>query len=130
MPLLSGGLGVTTSYLIAEPYSVADLLHGPVAMIDRDFPVILVAPSGEALRDVPKLLDLLAERGAQVAVISDRDDVLSRAQARITLPERVPEWLSPLVAIGPGQLAAGALAAALGQNPDKPRGLSKVTLTT
>ena len=46
-----------TSYLIAEPYSVADLLHGPVAMIDRDFPVILVAPSGETLRDVPKLLD-------------------------------------------------------------------------
>ncbi len=119
-----------TSYLIAEPYSVADLLHGPVAMIDRDFPVILVAPSGEALRDVPKLLDLLAERGAQVAAISDRDEVLARAQARIPLPGGVPEWLSPLVAVGPGQLWAGALAAAHGQNPDKPRGLSKVTLTT
>jgi glucosamine--fructose-6-phosphate aminotransferase (isomerizing) len=46
------------------------------------------------------------------------------------LPANVPEWLSPLVAIGPGQLWAGALAAAHGHNPDRPRGLSKVTLTT
>ena len=119
-----------TSYLIAEPYSTADLLHGPVAMIDRDFPVILVAPTGETQRDVPKLLELLADRGARVAAISDRDDVLSRAQARIRLPANMPEWLSPIVAVGPGQLWAGALAAAHGQNPDKPRGLSKVTLTT
>jgi glutamine---fructose-6-phosphate transaminase (isomerizing) len=119
-----------TSYLIAEPYSVADLLHGPVAMIDRDFPVILVAPSGETLRDVPKLLDLLSDRGARVVGISDRDDVLSRTQARIRLPANMPEWLSPIVAVGPGQLWAGALATAHGQNPDKPRGLSKVTLTT
>ncbi len=118
-----------TSYLIAEPYSVADLLHGPVAMIDRDFPVILVAPSGETLADVPKLLDLLSERGARVAAISDREDVLARAQARVRLPSGVPEWLSPVVAVVPGQLWAGALAQAHGQNPDRPRGLSKVTLT-
>ncbi len=118
-----------TSYLIAEPYSVADLLHGPVAMIDRDFPVILVAPSGETLADVPKLLDLLSERGARIAAISDRDDVLARAQARVRLPAGVPEWLSPIVSVVPGQLFAGALAQANGQNPDRPRGLSKVTLT-
>jgi glucosamine--fructose-6-phosphate aminotransferase (isomerizing) len=118
-----------TSYLIAEPYSVADLLHGPIAMIDRDFPVILVAPSGETLTDVPKLLDLLSERGARVVAISDRDEVLSRAQAQVRLPAGVPEWLSPIVTVAPGQLWAGSLALAHGQNPDRPRGLSKVTLT-
>jgi len=118
-----------TSYLIAEPYSVADLLHGPIAMIERDFPVILLAPSGDASSDLPKLLDLLHERGARVAAISDQPEVLARAQVKMGLPLGVPEWLSPIVAVGPGQLWAGALAAAHSQDPDKPRGLSKVTLT-
>jgi glucosamine--fructose-6-phosphate aminotransferase (isomerizing) len=118
-----------TSYALAEPYSVADFLHGPVAMIDRDFPVILVTPSGKASAEVPELLDLLEQRGARVAAISDESSVLSRAQARLRLPSNVPEWLSPLVAIAPGQLWASALAGSRGQDPDRPRGLSKVTLT-
>ncbi len=118
-----------TSYFVAEPYSVADLLHGPIAMIDRDFPVILVAPSGRALADVPALLSLLEARSARVLAISDLPDVLSRVRSRIELPRGVPEWLSPIVAVVPGQLFAGALALASGENPDRPRGLSKVTLT-
>jgi glucosamine--fructose-6-phosphate aminotransferase (isomerizing) len=118
-----------TSYFLAEPYSVADLLHGPVAMIDRGFPVILVAPSGRTLADAPALLSLLEDRGAEVLAISDAADVLSRAQSRIELPTGVPEWLSPIVAVVPGQLFAGALAISAGQNPDQPRGLSKITLT-
>ncbi len=118
-----------TSYFVAEPYSVADLLHGPIAMIDRDFPVILVAPSGRSLADVPALLSLLEERSACVLAISDAPEVLSRVSSRIALPTGVPEWLSPIVAVVPGQLFAGALALASGQDPDCPRGLSKVTLT-
>lgn len=118
-----------TSYFVAEPYSVADLLHGPIAMIDRDFPVILVAPSGRSLTDVPALLSLLEERGARVLAISDVPEVLSRVTTRIELPASVPEWLSPIVAVVPGQLFAGALALSSGQDPDRPRGLSKVTLT-
>jgi glucosamine--fructose-6-phosphate aminotransferase (isomerizing) len=118
-----------TSYFVAEPYSVADLLHGPVAMIDRGFPVILVAPSGRTLADVPALLSLLEDRGAQVLAISDAPEVLARVKSRIVLPSGVPEWLSPIVAVVPGQLFAGALAVSSGQNPDRPRGLSKVTMT-
>ena len=118
-----------TSYFVAEPYSVADLLHGPVAMIDRGFPVILVAPSGRTLADVPALLSLLEDRGAQVLAISDAPEVLARVKSRIELPTGVPEWLSPIVTVVPGQLFAGALALAAGQNPDRPRGLSKVTMT-
>ncbi len=98
-------------------------------MIDRDFPVILVAPSGKAGADVPKLLDLFEERGARVAAISDQISVLSRAEVRLPMPAGVPEWLSPLAAIAPGQLWAFALARARGRDPDRPRGLSKVTLT-
>ncbi|HEX3777501.1 MAG TPA: SIS domain-containing protein [Polyangiaceae bacterium] len=118
-----------TSYLVAEPYSVADLLHGPVAMIDRGFRVILVAPSGRTQADLPHLLSLLENRGAELLAISDLPEVLARAQSRIELPAGVPEWLSPIVAVVPGQLFAGALAVSSGQNPDQPRGLSKVTMT-
>lgn len=118
-----------TSYLLAEPYSVADLLHGPVALIDRDFPVILIAPSGRALVDVLDLLSLLEQRGARVLAISNAPEILSRAPLHFELPVDVPEWLSPIVSVVPGQLFAGALALSSGQNPDRPRGLAKVTLT-
>jgi len=118
-----------TSYLLAEPYSVADLLHGPVAMIDRDFPVILIAAQGRSLLDVPDLLALLEQRGARVLAISNAPEVLSRVPLHLELPADVPEWLSPIVGVVPGQLFAGALAESSGQNPDRPRGLTKVTLT-
>jgi glutamine---fructose-6-phosphate transaminase (isomerizing) len=118
-----------TSYVLAEPYSVADLLHGPVAMIDYGFPVVLVAPSGRARDDVSVLLDLLKMRRARTIALSDRDDVLERASSGIRLPPGVPEWLSPIVTVVPGQMWARALAIAKGLDPDQPRGLSKVTRT-
>ncbi len=118
-----------TSYVLAEPYSAADLLHGPVAMIDYGFPVVLVAPSGVASEDVGALLDLLKWRRARTLVLSDRDDLLARGTASIRLPADVPEWLSPIVAVVPGQLWARALAIAKELDPDLPRGLSKVTRT-
>jgi glutamine---fructose-6-phosphate transaminase (isomerizing) len=118
-----------TCYFIAEPYSVADLLHGPVAMIDEQFPVIVVAPSGPTQADMPKLFDLLDKRGARTLAISDHTDVLNRAQFGLELPANVPEWVSPIVAVVAGQLFAHALCLATGQDPDTPRGLSKVTLT-
>jgi glucosamine--fructose-6-phosphate aminotransferase (isomerizing) len=61
--------------------------------------------------------------------LSDRDDILSRVTAGIRLPPAVPEWLSPIVTVVPGQLWAHALALAKGYDPDKPRDLHKVTLT-
>lgn len=118
-----------TCYFVAEPYSVADLLHGPVAMIDEQFPVVIVAPSGPTQADLPKLFDLLERRGALTLAISDRADVLARARFGLPLPSEVPEWVSPIVTIAAGQLFAHALCLATGQDPDKPRGLSKVTLT-
>jgi glucosamine--fructose-6-phosphate aminotransferase (isomerizing) len=118
-----------TSYLVAEPYSPADLLHGPVAMIDRGFPVLVVAPSGRVLADLVSFVDKLEERHAELVAISDDTSVLDRARVGLPLPSGVPEWLSPLVAVVPGQLFAVALARTRGLDPDQPRGLSKVTET-
>ena len=118
-----------TSYLVAEPYSPADLLHGPVAMIDRGFPVLLVAPSGRVLADVAQLAGQLEQRSAELLAISDDASVLGRARVALPLPGGMPEWVSPMVAVVPGQMFAVALAGTRGLDPDQPRGLRKVTET-
>ena len=118
-----------TSYLVAEPYSPADLLHGPVAMIDQGFPVLLVAPSGRVLSDVAQLASQLEQRSAELLAISDDAGVLGRARVGLPLPAGMPEWVSPMVAVVPGQMFAVALARARGLDPDQPRGLRKVTET-
>jgi glucosamine--fructose-6-phosphate aminotransferase (isomerizing) len=118
-----------TSYVVAEPHSPADLLHGPVAMIDRGFPALLIAPSGRVLSDITGLAAQLERRGAEIVAISDDDAVLGRARASLPLPSGTPEWLSPMVAVVPGQIWAVALARTRGLDPDQPRGLSKVTET-
>jgi len=118
-----------TSYVLAEPYSIADLLHGPMAMVEKGLPIMIVAPSGRTLETISEHVAEFERRGAPLVVISDRDDLLDRAEAPVPLPQGVPEWISPIVAITPGQLWAKALAEAKGLDPDAPRGLSKVTLT-
>jgi glucosamine--fructose-6-phosphate aminotransferase (isomerizing) len=118
-----------TSYLVVEPYSQADLLHGPMAMIDRGFPALLVAPSGRVLADLNELVVRLEGRAAEIVAISDDPGLLARARTSLPLPTGVPEWVSPMVAVVPGQLFAVALARTRGLDPDQPRGLSKVTET-
>lgn len=117
-----------TSYVIAEPYSAADFKHGPAAMLELGFPIVLVAPRGK-VADASALLDLLEQRQAEVIAISNDPAVLSRAHTALAIPDDVPEWLSPLVAVVPGQWLALSLALTRGSNPDAPRGLSKVTHT-
>ena len=116
------------TYVTAEPYSSADFRHGPKAMVEPDFPVIAIAPRGATYADMLALIKELAERGADLTVISTEDEALATAQLPLHLPA-VPEWLSPIVAVVPGQLLAMATAAAKGHNLDKPRGLTKVTVT-
>jgi len=117
------------SYAMAEAYSGADFWHGPAAMIDRGFPVLLVAPSGEPLGDVSALRDLCVRRRADLIAISDHEEVLAHAAARLPLPAGVREWLSPVTAVVPGQLFALHLARARGLDPDQPRGMRKITET-
>ena len=119
-----------TCYTAAEAYSWADFLHGPIALLEPGFPVLVAAPAGVAATDVAAIADTLHERGALVSVISDDDALLARADLPLPLGATVPEWLSPLTAVIPAQLLALATAEAQGGDPDRPRGLAKVTLTT
>jgi glutamine---fructose-6-phosphate transaminase (isomerizing) len=115
------------AYILAEPYSSADFRHGPIAMVDTGFPVVLVS-MGETFRaDMKALCEQLCERGAQVITIGDAP--LSSRDFHIPAPAGLPEWLTPLAAIVPGQLLAYRLAQARGFDPDQPRVIRKVTLT-
>lgn len=117
------------TYSIVESYSSADFLHGPMAVIERGFPVILIAPSGVMQNEMGDFLQTLNQKGAETIVISDEPELLSKARIALQLPVSVPEWLSPLTAIIPGQLLSMHLAMARDLSVDSPRGLKKVTET-
>ena len=117
------------TYVMAAPYSAADFRHGPIATIDSHFPTILVMPTGAAFDDMLDLAGALQARGAELLIISEAQEALAMAKTAVPLPGLVPEWLSPVTAIIPGQLLALHLAMARGVNPDVPRGLNKVTKT-
>ena len=117
------------SGLLVEAYSPADLMHGPIAAIQRRWPVFVVAPSGPAQPSVEEVLQPLRERGARVIALSDSDSLLRDAHTRLRLVPGVPEWLSPLTAVIPGQLTAMRLAELRGLDVDNPAGLQKITLT-
>jgi glucosamine--fructose-6-phosphate aminotransferase (isomerizing) len=117
------------NYLIAESYSSADFMHGPIAVVGSGFPALVIAPNGKMFDTMRGFSLELKSRGAELLVISDRQDLLAQAVTPMPLPEGVPEWLSPMIAIIPGQLFALHLTLTKGNDPDSPVGLQKVTIT-
>lgn len=116
-------------YITCEEYSEADFRHGPIAMIQRGFPVIVIAPASKPLPLLVDLLQGLHDRRAEALVISDVPAVLEYAQHGMSLPTDIPEWLNPICAVLPGQYFAMKLASSMGHNLDLPPGLTKVTIT-
>jgi len=117
------------TYIAAEPYSSADFRHGPVAIVERGFPAVVVAPQGAVYADMLALAGELAAREAELIVISEQGEALDLARTPLRLPVALPEWLSPLTCVVPGQLLAMHVTLAKGYDPDHPRGLKKVTET-
>lgn len=115
--------------VVAVPYSSADFRHGPIATVTRGYPVILIATRGAILNDMTELIDRLQALHAELLIISDDQKLLNRAHLPLPIPEGVPEWLTPLVAVVPGQLFAMQLTLEKGMNTDQPDGLTKVTET-
>ena len=111
-----------TSYLSAQAFSGADLLHGPLAMIDESVPVIAISSPGRGGDAMRPALDRLAALHAPVLLVGGDGDLPIAAHG-------VPEHLLPILEILPLQRLAWRLALARGRDPDRPRGLSKVTRT-
>jgi glutamine---fructose-6-phosphate transaminase (isomerizing) len=118
-----------TCYVVAERFSSADFLHGPLAMIERHFPVILFAPSGKMLAGTKDLISRLQELRADTLVITGDIETAAMCTRSIIMPREIDEFLAPIPYIIPAQLFAALLAEAKGLNPDAPRSLSKVTRT-
>jgi glucosamine--fructose-6-phosphate aminotransferase (isomerizing) len=115
--------------IAVEPYSSADFLHGPIATVHRSFPVLVVAHRGMVFSDMVEIIHKVKERGAELLTLSDAKEVNAMAQFPMPIPDGIPEWLSPVVDVLPGQLLGWQLAVQKGLDPDNPIGLSKVTET-
>jgi glutamine---fructose-6-phosphate transaminase (isomerizing) len=118
-----------TSYIAAHAFSGADLLHGPLAMIDHDHPVIAVVPDGLGAEAMKPVLERLSDRGADVAVFGgDQSVELGTVGFDLGCPG-ITEELHPIIDIIPLQQLALEMTLARGLDPDASRGLSKVTQT-
>ncbi len=127
-----------TCYVVAERFSSADFLHGPIAMVERGFPLFLFAPPGVTWDGTRDMLARLAALNAETLVITDRanrEAVESHPRA-LVIPAKISargampaELFTPIPYIIPAQIFAASLAAWKGLNPDQPRTLSKVTRT-
>ncbi len=115
--------------IMVTAYSSADFRHGPIATIHEALPVLLLMPTGASFDDMLALAHDLRQRGAELLVISEAPQARALAKTLLPITTAVPEWLSPLVTVLPGQQMALSLALAKGLNPDLPRGLQKVTKT-
>jgi glucosamine--fructose-6-phosphate aminotransferase (isomerizing) len=130
-----------TCYVVAERFSSADLMHGPIAMVGEHFPAFVFCPSGPTWKSSSELLEKLDSIKAQSTLITDRGNKAVAAlkpdnRIRLTIPADITfkgalpeEVYTPIPYIIPAQLFAAHLAEVKGLDPDKPRTLSKVTLT-
>jgi glucosamine--fructose-6-phosphate aminotransferase (isomerizing) len=143
------GLNLATAYeaalkiteltgTLVAPFSPADLLHGPIAAVGPEVPVLLFAPDEPSRDSVFDIVPALRRRGAPVLVVAHATPgpavaALTAADVAIALPAGpsgpVAPWLTPLVAIVPAQLLAARLAVLRGVDVDRPAGLTKVTST-
>ncbi len=117
------------AYVVAEARSVADFLHGPIAIVEPGFPVLLLEADGPA---APEMVELAAELHRRKArVLRIRDGAVGPEPDALTLGLHtgLPEALTPLTLVVAGQLLTAGLAEARGVDPDRPRGLRKVTST-
>ena len=117
-----------TCYVVAERFSSADFFHGPLAIVERRFPVIMFGPSGVTKKSSVDLLEELRDLHADSLTITNDDDIAALSRNSLRMPQ-MDEFLTPIPFIVPAQLFAALLSEAKGIDPDAPRSLKKVTKT-
>lgn len=118
-----------TCYVVAERFSSADFFHGPLAIVEKRFPVIMFAPRGVTKKGSLDLLTRLEGLNADSLAITNDRQILRRSSRGLLLPKEMDERLTPIPFIIPAQLFAAYLSEAKGLDPDRPRSLSKITQT-
>lgn len=113
----------------AQPWSTADLAHGPVAALTATTCLVSVASGHSTHADGLRAISQAQDRGARTLAATDDPELGRHADAEIRLPAGLPEWLTPLVAIVPLQRLAVHAATAFGVDIDTPHGLTKITET-
>ena len=117
-----------TCRVAAEPLTATDLVHGPVAALDGLFPVWTIASADESLPAVREAAARAHAAGATLIASGTAAHEIAAAEHYLPVPAPPLPLLTPLLSVAPGQLLAWALAQARGLDPDRPSGLSKVTL--
>ena len=114
------------SYIHAEGYPAAEMKHGPIALIDSDMPVVVIATHNAMYEKVrSNIQEIKARKGRVIALVTKGDETISKiADDIIELPDTI-ECLEPLVASVPLQLLAYHIAVCKGKNVDQPRNLAK-----
>jgi len=115
------------SYIHAEGYAAGEMKHGPIALIDEDVPVIVLAPSGPLFEKTVSNMQEVRARGGQIVLISDAKGIAAAGEgtiATIEMPEVHP-LIAPLVYAVPVQLLAYHVAVLKGTDVDQPRNLAK-----
>ena len=117
-----------TCRVAAEPLTATDLAHGPVAALDRLFPVWAIASEDKSLEAVVEAAARVRETGATLVASGSAAEAVASADYVLPTPKPPSSLLAPLLSVVPGQLFAWALARAKGLDPDRPEGLTKVTM--
>lgn len=115
------------SYIHAEGYAAGEMKHGPIALIDENVPVIVIAPSGPLFEKTVSNMQEVQARGGKVVLISDAEGIAAAGEnclATIEMP-RVHPLIAPIVYAVPVQLLAYHVAVAKGTDVDQPRNLAK-----
>ena len=114
------------SYIHAEGYAAGEMKHGPIALIDRDMPVVAIAPNGQTYEKMASNIEEVKARdGNVIAIVTEGDEAIaSRADAVIAIPPAAP-WIQPLLVALPLQLLAYYIAVERGCDVDQPRNLAK-----
>ncbi|AMO54555.1 glucosamine--fructose-6-phosphate aminotransferase [Endozoicomonas montiporae] len=114
------------SYIHAEAYAAGELKHGPLALIDDDMPVIVVAPNNDLLEKLKSNMEEVRARGGQLYVFADRGSKMTQADGMKVLPvNEVPEIVAPILYTIPLQLLSYYVAVLKGTDVDQPRNLAK-----
>lgn len=117
------------TYARAKAFATSEFQHGPIATVEKDFPIIIFAPEGPSLAYIKKMIDTLRKKQVELIVISNNKEILGLGNSSFAIPDTDNDIISPFLNTAVAQMFACSLAAVKGLNPDSPRDLSKVTIT-